>query len=166
MFSVFRYKLLPRWLITANWIKHSAQNGHSGKKCRLRTFSLCKSWLPESCLCLLPWTQQGVVRFYQETLWELLDLTSKHSVSIWHQEGWLTLSGRMVEHLGCCVVVNDLPGALTCFRLLFYTTFFKIHFFPECQFCALCFFFHKYWAIIFVEIQAYWLGPSRAQIIT
>ena len=26
----------------------------------------------------------------------------------WHQQGWLTLSGHIVEHLVCCVVVDDL----------------------------------------------------------
>ena len=58
-----------------------------------------------------------------------------------------SISGHMVEHLVCCVVVDDLPGALTRFRLLFYTTFHKRHFLSVCQFCALCF-IHKYYEVI------------------
>ena len=42
--------------------------------------------------------------------------------------------------------------------------FLKRHFLPECQFSALCL-IYKYCAVIFVKIQAYLLGPSRAQII-
>ena len=55
--------------------------------------------------------KKGVVIFYQETLRELLDLMSEHSLFIWHQPGRLTLSGHIVEHLVCCVV-DYLPAAL------------------------------------------------------
>ena len=43
-----------------------------------------------------------------------------------------------MSRLLACFVVDDLPGAQTCSRLLFYTTNLKKHFLPECLFCALC----------------------------
>ena len=70
------------------------------------------------------------------------------------------LSGHMVGHLVCCVVVNDTPGAYTCFRLLFYTTFLKRHFLPKRQFCALCL-IHKYFYSHIFENPSVFTGPFK-----
>ena len=45
-----------------------------------------------------------------------------------------SLSGDMVEHLVCCVVVDDLSGAQTCLRLMLYTNFHTRHSLPNVNF--------------------------------
>ena len=62
-------------------------------------------------VCVLSQSYSGPRRWLHSASRELLDSASEHPVSIWHQQGWLTLSGHIVEHLVCCVVVDDLLEA-------------------------------------------------------